>query len=661
MKRYLALLPLFLLIVNCFAEKRLALVIGNSEYYRGDYLENPVNDAEDVASKLRMCGFDVLKRTNTSLMEMDDEIASFADKACNYDVILFYYSGHGLQSKGENFLVPIDAELRSESDIKYKCFPLGLLLDKLDESNSKMKIVVLDACRNNPFTKGRYRGTLEQGLASVNPPRGTFVTFSTAAGSVALDGTGRNSPYTEAFLATLEKPNLSLFDFFNNVGKHVLDATNEEQDPWSNHNTMQGDFYFNKGTLRPNYVLAKKQEPGTDLLPSWITSIAKDEYVGISIPLDNPEEARKNALLSATMHYLIRQGGAKMDLFNYSIIQSIHITKSDELPRGVDHEYNNVGLELLGFAIDVTDEFFNSNNEYFVRCRFTHTDMTDNRISCKQSILYSSPEYQKLNYSISSLIDGKQSEVKLVLDVSKNAMSFFSIAIDDITIKNENSGIYRNSFLTEAKYKGFHFTDIASYNNSLGLARFCVMAQLPIVPLHINLISYGKNYENEVFTDIMENQYIQASTLSAPLEITFTDIQNNNLGVSIRDPYEYLGFEPDKPKKSNSMEDLNMQIVTRCIEPSAFVQSGTADYYGNTLLAKTRSMYSTMSSLIEGTIGVMICEVPDGEKRNGISLMDGSIRDIKPFFFLDSEKCTTSFTENGSGCTVVLTKSSNIR
>lgn len=263
MKKIALLLFLFLA-ANAIGqtEKRLALVVGNSEYMgKGNSLANPAHDATDVAAKLQTLDFDVTTLINGSKLQMKEAIHQFSIKARDYDVVLFYYSGHGLQSKGYNYMMPVDAELDSPTDIEYACYPLNQLLDKLDESNCPMKIIVLDACRNNPFTKGWYRGNDVEGLASVNPPRGTFITFATAAGSVALDGSGRNSPYTTAFLETLDTPNLSLFDFFNTVGQVVLEETHSKQDPWTNHSTMKGSFCFNMGTTYGAHVV--KQETTT--------------------------------------------------------------------------------------------------------------------------------------------------------------------------------------------------------------------------------------------------------------------------------------------------------------------------------------------------------------------------------------------------------------
>lgn len=256
---------------NCFAEKRLALVIGNSDYPKGSYLENPVHDAESVAKKLKDLSFDVIKITDCSLRDMNEGVKDFAKKAANYDVALFFYAGHGMQSEGENYLIPINAELETQADVKYNCTSLNYLLDKLDECGCPMKIIVLDACRNNPLARSWSR-SIDRGLAIVNPPKGTFITFSTAAGKTASDGDGQNSPYTTAFLESLDKPNLSLFDFFNEVGRSVLAMTNNKQDPWANHSTMGGRFVFNekkKNVTEIKYI-SRPQNTIEALLPTAV-------------------------------------------------------------------------------------------------------------------------------------------------------------------------------------------------------------------------------------------------------------------------------------------------------------------------------------------------------------------------------------------------------
>ena len=225
--------------------KRLALIIGNSNYAAGQMLKNPTNDAIDIANKLESLGFDVMLAVNATHEQMDMKIEEFGTKAHQYDVALFYYAGHGIQSKGTNYLLPVDAQLQSEEQLRYRCTPTNYVLDKLDASGCKMKIVILDACRNNPFERSWHRGANSRGLSIMNAPRGTLIAYATAPGDVANDGEGRNSPYTEAILTMLNKPGVKLLDFFQGVTEQVIEATNTMQYPWTSQ-SITGTFYFNK-------------------------------------------------------------------------------------------------------------------------------------------------------------------------------------------------------------------------------------------------------------------------------------------------------------------------------------------------------------------------------------------------------------------------------
>ena len=225
--------------------KRLALIIGNSNYAAGQMLKNPTNDATDIANKLESLGFDVMLAVNATHEQMDMKIEEFGTKAHQYDVALFYYAGHGIQSKGTNYLLPVDAQLQSEEQLRYRCTPTNYVLDKLDASGCKMKIVILDACRNNPFERSWHRGANSRGLSIMNAPRGTLIAYATAPGDVANDGEGRNSPYTEAILTMLDKPGVKLLDFFQGVTEQVIETTNTMQYPWTSQ-SITGTFYFNK-------------------------------------------------------------------------------------------------------------------------------------------------------------------------------------------------------------------------------------------------------------------------------------------------------------------------------------------------------------------------------------------------------------------------------
>ena len=244
----LSCIILFLLLLanNVLADnsRKLALIIGNSSYETP--LKNPVNDAKDVSKKLKSLGFDVETLINASKKQMRKAVNNLVDRASDYDAVLFYYSGHGLQVKGENYLVPVDAVMGYESDAEFECENLNHILANLSESDCRMKIVVLDACRNNPFERRWYKSVESKGLTKVNDYQGTLIHYATAPGRVASDGSGRNSPYTSAFLEVLDKPNIPLFEFFNEVANTVLDKTGGNQEPTLSAGAFRGRFYFNR-------------------------------------------------------------------------------------------------------------------------------------------------------------------------------------------------------------------------------------------------------------------------------------------------------------------------------------------------------------------------------------------------------------------------------
>lgn len=228
-------------------EKRVALVVGNSNYQDSNLtLANPMNDATDLAARLSKLGFTVVRSLNQTKQGMDKAIQTFSSRAKGADVALFFYAGHGIQYQGDNYLVPVDAQLPSEEYVKYNCTNANIVLDVMENLGCSMKIVILDACRNNPFARSWHRSIAGGGLGIMNAPKGTFIAFSTSPGDVALDGNNgeRNSPYTAALLQTLDMRGLSITDFFQEVLERVATATNERQTPWTS-NSFRGKFVFN--------------------------------------------------------------------------------------------------------------------------------------------------------------------------------------------------------------------------------------------------------------------------------------------------------------------------------------------------------------------------------------------------------------------------------
>lgn len=229
-----------------YIESRLALVIGNADYKNSNILQNPINDAEAIASSLQDVGFTVLKYKNTDLKTMKKAMDEFGEKLKNYKVGLFYYAGHGLQVKGNNYLIPVDASLKMESDVEFDCVDAGRLLGKMEEAGASTNIVILDACRDNPFSRSwgsRSAGQKEAGLAFMNAPSGSIVAYATSPGKTASDGNGKNGIYTEAILQYIKVPSLPIEDFFKYVRIEVEKKSNRTQTPWES-TSLKGNFYF---------------------------------------------------------------------------------------------------------------------------------------------------------------------------------------------------------------------------------------------------------------------------------------------------------------------------------------------------------------------------------------------------------------------------------
>ena len=220
---------------------RYALVIGNGNY-KSSPLRNPVNDATAIAASLKDDGFDVILQTNVSTeKDLKRIVREFGKKLQGGGTGLFYYSGHGLQVKGVNYLVPVDADIMKEEDVEFEAIDLNLVLAEMDFAKNPMNIVILDACRNNPYVKSTR--SVGSGLATVNAPAGTLIAFSTSPGSVASDGTGKNGLYTEEFLAAMKTKGNKIEDVFKAVRSNVRKKSNNEQIPWEN-TSLEGDFYF---------------------------------------------------------------------------------------------------------------------------------------------------------------------------------------------------------------------------------------------------------------------------------------------------------------------------------------------------------------------------------------------------------------------------------
>ena len=222
------------------SERRLALVIGNGSY-RSSPLKNPRNDVQAMTTALTRAGFEVMAHNDLDFRAMRNAIREFGDKLTRYDVGLFYYSGHGVQVEGNNYLIPVDSDIRRVDEITTSSLNANFVLAKMESAQNKLNLVVLDACRDSPL--GSMSRGMTRGLSSMDAAKGTMIAFSTAPGEVALDGEGDNSPYTKHLASAIQKEGLLLEQVFKEVRRNVVAETQGKQVPWENSSVM-GDFFF---------------------------------------------------------------------------------------------------------------------------------------------------------------------------------------------------------------------------------------------------------------------------------------------------------------------------------------------------------------------------------------------------------------------------------
>ncbi|HQW38134.1 MAG TPA: caspase family protein [Usitatibacteraceae bacterium] len=226
-------------ILPALAEKKIALVIGNAAYPAAP-LRNPVNDARAMAERLKAIGYDVALHTDVAQRDFTRAVSQFGQRLAPGSVALFYYAGHGMQVRGRNFLVPVDADIQSEASARSEAVDLDLVLEQLGPS--RLAMVILDACRNNPF-EGRFRSAGGSGLAQVDAPKGTLLAYATAPGKVASDGEGSHGLYTAELMKAMDLPGAKVEEVFKAVRVNVIKATAGAQVPWES-SSLTGDYFF---------------------------------------------------------------------------------------------------------------------------------------------------------------------------------------------------------------------------------------------------------------------------------------------------------------------------------------------------------------------------------------------------------------------------------
>jgi hypothetical protein len=239
-------LLLLTLMAPAAAGTRLALVIGNAKYQHAPELANPANDAQDLAQALRAVGFDVIEQRDATREGMAAAVHDFSDRLTGADVALFFYAGHGMQMNGENYLVPVDAKIQNLADVRFNTINLADIQEEMG-SVGRSSIIILDACRNNPFAEklaqsGRSIGS--RGLGRIDATgQGSLIVYSTQPNNIAFDGAGRNSPFTAALLKHVATPGLEVRQMISRVRGDVLAATENKQTPWDS-SSLVGDVYL---------------------------------------------------------------------------------------------------------------------------------------------------------------------------------------------------------------------------------------------------------------------------------------------------------------------------------------------------------------------------------------------------------------------------------
>jgi len=259
-----ALLVLMALLALCVPDARaqsgqagrIALVIGNAAY-RDAPLKNPVNDARAVAASLRALNFDVIEVENATRERMARAILDFSGRASPGASAVFFYAGHGMQVRGRNYLIPVDASIASEGAAQFASVDVASVLAEMEQAGTAVNIVILDACRNNPFER-RMRGR-SRGLAAIDAARGALIAYATAPGSVAADGEGANGVYTAALLRSLAVPGLKAEEVFKRVRLDVTAETQNQQTPWES-SSLTGDFVFNAAAPPPAALAPAAQQ-----------------------------------------------------------------------------------------------------------------------------------------------------------------------------------------------------------------------------------------------------------------------------------------------------------------------------------------------------------------------------------------------------------------
>jgi len=320
-----------------------ALVVGIANYRERFSLDNPVNDAEDISQVLEEIGFSVTTLINVDIASFEDAISSFRDNLNSSDVGLFYFAGHGFEIQGQNYIATLSADFSSPAGIKYGSYSLSKLIDEMSDCLNLTNIIILDACRNNPFTSDRS-GRNTNTFASLYAPKGTFIAYSTSPGQISRDGVGRNGAYTEALLRHLATEDISIEEVFKRTRNTLASITNDQQTSWE-HTSLTDDFMFNVSIVNriPNTIYERDALSDKDFI------VNKDSIFGkIMIGLKSYNYYRQNPeILKLTCELLSSFSLSELFVLGRNIYQS-SVGGSSEASNFIENFRSKVtGLDTL--------------------------------------------------------------------------------------------------------------------------------------------------------------------------------------------------------------------------------------------------------------------------------------------------------------------------
>ncbi len=370
MKKLLTLILLFSFILHASTdralkmmkiEQRVALVIGNNNYAsdRLSKLKNPINDAKAMKDKLETLGFNVYYGENLSVREMNKKLNLFSSTLKSGGVGLFFFAGHGVESTGKNYLMGRDSNLFDREDIAYESLELNKVIDKMKISGNRLNIILLDACRNDPFSRSGGGG-----LAKVNKAKGMFIAYATSPGDVASDGDDKHGVFTQEILNHIDAEALPIHNLFKRIKKDVYSKTSHRQRPWT-HDDIIGDFFFklptgDKQFIPSNNIILNSSIPQTNkrIIPKAI--IAKGVFVNnnetlaiamaTNMAINSLTKRVSKVIQTEYSSYLDNDTTINLTTYSKSIISGYEIISEDynyETGRAV------IEIKLNGEIIDI--------------------------------------------------------------------------------------------------------------------------------------------------------------------------------------------------------------------------------------------------------------------------------------------------------------------